>query len=100
MSPTAGSVDVFVTPPGTDLSNIPPSAAALVPGTASAYFEYQPGTYTVRFVPAGTPLAARNTSVSITLAATAFAGGTGRSIVAADRAAGGAPLTAFVLIDR
>lgn len=100
MSPTAGSVDVFVTAAGADLTAATPDAAGLAVGAASAYFTKAPGTYTVRFVPAGTAAAARNGSVTITLAATAFAGGTGRSIVAADNTTGGAPLRAFVLIDR
>jgi hypothetical protein len=100
MSPTAGSVDVFVTAAGANLATATPDVAGLAYQAASAYFAKAPGTYTVRFVPAGTAPAARGTSVTITLAATAFAGGTGRTIVAVDRAQGGAPLTAFVLIDR
>jgi hypothetical protein len=100
MSPTAASVDVFVTAAGADLTGATPDAAGLAVGTASAYFSKAPGTYTVRFVPAGTTPAARNGAVTITLAATAFAGGTGRSIVTADNTTGGAPLRAFVLIDR
>jgi len=100
LSPTAGAVDVFVTASGADLTAATPDAAGLAVGTASAYIVKTPGTYTVRFVPAGTAPASRNTSVSLTLAATAFAGGTGRTIVAADRQQGGAPLQAFVLTDR
>ena len=100
MSPTAGAVDVFVTAAGADLTGATPDAAGLAVGTASVYFVKAPGTYTVRFVPAGTAPAARNGTVSLTLAATAFAGGTARTIVAADRQQGGAPLQAFVLADR
>jgi hypothetical protein len=100
MSPTAGSVDVFVTAAGADLTGLTPDAAGLAPGTVSAYFTKTPGSYTVRFVPAGTAPPARNSSVTLTLASTPFAGGTGRTIVAADRQQGGAPLQAFVLTDR
>jgi hypothetical protein len=38
--------------------------------------------------------------VVVTINNVALAGGTGRTIVIADRAAGGAPLTGFVLSDR
>jgi hypothetical protein len=100
MSPTLGATDVFVTAPGADLSAATPDAANLAYQGASAYFSKAPATYSVRFVPAGTPAGARNASVSLTLANTAFAGGTGRTIVAADRQQGGAPLQAFVLADR
>jgi hypothetical protein len=100
MSPTAGAVDVFVTASGADLTGATPDAAGLAVGAASAYITKAPGTYTVRFVPAGTAPAARNGAVTLTLAATAFAGGTARTVVAADRQQGGAPLQAFVLADR
>lgn len=100
MSPTAGAVDVFVTAAGADLTGATPDAAGLAVGTASAYFVKAPGSYTVRFVPAGTAPAARNGVVSLTLAAATYAGGTARTIVAADRQQGGAPLQAFALADR
>ena len=105
MSPSAGPVDVFVTAPGADLTGATPDAAGLASGAASAYFTRAPATYVVRFVPAGTPAAARNTSVTLTVSNTsttntAFTGGTARSIVAADAAAGGTPLRGFILIDR
>jgi hypothetical protein len=100
MSPTLGASDVFVTAPGADLTTATPDATNLAYQGASAYFSKAPATYSVRFVPAGTAAAARNASVSLTLANTAFAGGTGRTVVAADRQQGGAPLQAFVLSDR
>jgi len=43
---------------------------------------------------------ARNANVTITIAATAFAGGTGKTIVAADNAAGAGAARGFVLSDR
>jgi len=100
MSPTAGAVDVFVTAPNADLSAATPTAAGLAYQSASPYVTFAPGTYQVRAVPAGTLPAARSTSVVVTLNNVALAGGTGRTVIIADRAAGGAPLTGFVLTDR
>ena len=100
MSPTAGSVDVFVTAVGADLSTATPRATGLAYQAASAYFTVSPGTYQVRAVPAGTAPAARAGAVRINLASAAFAGGTGRTIVLADNAPGGLPLRAVVISDR
>ena len=100
MSPSAGAVDVFVTAPNADLSAATPTAAGLAYQAASPYVVFAPGTYQVRAVPAGTLPAARATSVVVTLNNVALAGGTGRTVIIADRAAGGAPLTGFVLTDR
>jgi hypothetical protein len=100
MSPTAGALDVFVTAPNADLSAATPTAANLAYQTASPYVVFAPATYQVRAVPAGTLPAARSTSVVVTLNNVALAGGTGRTVIIADRAAGGAPLTGFVLTDR
>src|SRR5256885_12125500 len=46
--------------PGADLSAATPDATNLASQTASAYFSKAPATYSVRFVPAGTPAGARN----------------------------------------
>ena len=100
MSPSAGAVDVFVTAPNADLSAATPTAAGLAYQAASPYVIFAPGTYQVRAVPAGTLPAARATSVVVTLNNVALAGGTGRTVIITDRAAGGAPLTGFVLTDR
>ena len=98
---TAGAVDAFVTASGADLTPLTPNAANLpITGSASAYFTVAPGTYVVRFVPAGTAPASRNASVTITVPATAFAGGTGRTIVAAENAAGTGAQRGFILSDR
>ncbi|MGZ3331032.1 MAG: DUF4397 domain-containing protein [Gemmatimonadaceae bacterium] len=96
-SPAAGALDVFITAPNADLSAATPIAANPGPGS---YFVLAPGTYQVRAVPAGTLPAARSTSVVLTINNVVLAGGTGRTIVIADRAAGGAPITGFVLTDR
>ncbi len=101
MSPTAGPVDVFVTATGADLATATPRAAALAYQGASVYFDVAPGAYQVRAVPAGTAPANRAASATINLATTgALAGGTGRTIVLADNSTGGAPLRAFIILDR
>jgi hypothetical protein len=103
-SPAAGAIDVFVTAPNADLFAATPTASspgAPDPGNyAVLYAVLAPGTYQVRAVPAGTAPAARSTSVVLTLNNVVLTGGTGRTIVIADRAAGGAPITGFVLSDR
>jgi hypothetical protein len=100
LSPTAGSVDVFITAPGADLAAATPNLTAVAYQGVSTYFTVAPGTYQIRAVPAGTAPANRATSVTINVASVAFTGATGRTIVAADNNVGGAPLRAFVLSDQ
>jgi hypothetical protein len=100
MSPTAGTLDFFVTASGADLSTASPVASGIAYKAASAYFILAPGTYVVRAVPAGTAAASRNGAVVITSAATTVAGATVRTVVAADAATGGLPLRLIVLADR
>jgi hypothetical protein len=100
MAPSAGAMDVFVTAPNADLSAATPAATNLAYQASSPYAVFSPATYQVRAVPAGTAAALRSTNVVVTINGVALAGGTGRTIVIADRAAGGAPLTGFVLSDR
>jgi hypothetical protein len=99
LSPAAGAVDAFLTAAGADLATATPSAT-VAQGAASAYLAVAPATYQLRLVPAGTPAAARAAAVSVTLNGIALAGGTGRTLVVADNAVGGAPARAFVLTDR
>ena len=99
-SSTAGAVDVFLTATGADLSTATPDAAGVAVNGSSAYFTKAPGSYQIRFVPAGTAPAARNAAVSITIAAATYAGGTNRTIVAANNAAGTGAARGFVLSDR
>lgn len=99
LSPTAGAVDVFVTAAGADLTGLTPDATVAAQ-VASAYFTVASGSSVIRFVPAGTPAASRNASVSITIASAAYPGGTGRTIVAAENAAGAGAPRGFVLSDR
>ncbi len=100
MSPTAGAVDVFVTPPNADLSVANTAATNLGFRGASTYVTASPGTYQVRAVPTGTAPGSRASAVTVNLPSTAFAGGMVRTIVIADNATGGAPLRAVVLADR
>jgi hypothetical protein len=100
LSPTAGPVDVFVTAPGADLAAATPAVANLAQRGVSAYLTPAAGTYQVRVVPAGTAPAARAANVAINVASLTLAAGQNRTIVAADRNLGGAPLQAIVLIDR
>jgi hypothetical protein len=100
MSPSAVALDYFVTAPNADLSAATPTVANVAYQGFSSYTVLSPGTYQVRAVPAGTLPAARATSVSVTINNLALAGGTGRTVVTADKAAGGTPIIAFVLTDR
>lgn len=100
LSPTAGSVDVFVTAPGADLAAATPTLTNVAYRGVSGYLTVNAGTYQVRVVPAGTAPASRAANVAINVASLALTGGTGRTIVAADNTTGGAPLRAFVLTDR
>ncbi|MEP7384018.1 MAG: DUF4397 domain-containing protein [Gemmatimonadota bacterium] len=100
LSPTAGAVDVFLTPAGADLAAAAPTAANLAYRSVSTYFTAAPGSYQLRAVPAGTAPARRAANVTINLASLVLGGGTGRTLVAADNNVGGAPLRFFVLADR
>jgi hypothetical protein len=100
MASSAGALDVFITAPNADLSAATPAATNLAYQASSPFAVFAPATYQVRAVPAGTAAALRSTSVVLTINNVALAGGTGRTIVIADRAAGGAPITGFVLSDR
>lgn len=100
LSPTAGPVDVFVTAPGADLAAATPALANVPVRGVSGYLTPAAGTYQVRVVPAGTAPAARAANVAINVPSLALPDGANRTIVAADRSSGGAPLQAFVLVDR
>ena len=103
LSPAAGAVDVFITAPNADLATATPVAANLAAQAASLYFTIPAiSSYQVRAVPAGTAPASRAASVIVTITPTTptLAAGTGHTIVIADRAQGGTPVTAFVLTDQ
>ncbi len=104
MSPTGGAMDFFLTAPSADLSTATPTVANLAYHGESAYVNLPAGTYQIRAVPAGTAAALRSASVVISFTPPAtpapFPAGSGRTIVAADAAAGGSPLRAFLLPDK
>jgi hypothetical protein len=104
MSPTGGAMDFFVTAPSADLSTATPTVANLAYHGESAYVNLAAGTYQIRAVPAGTAPALRSASVVINFTPPAtpapFPAGSARTIVAADAAAGGSPLRAFLLPDK
>lgn len=100
----APAMDFFVTAPGADLSTATPTAANLGYHGESPYVNLAAGTYQIRAVPAGTAPALRSASVVINFTPPAtpapFPAGSARTIVAADAAAGGSPLRAFLLPDK
>jgi hypothetical protein len=100
MAPSGGALDFFVTAAGADLAAATPTAANLAYQGVSPYVAIAGGTYQVRAVPAGTAAAGRAANVVLTINGVVLTAGTGRTVVAADRAAGGAPLAGFVLTDR
>ena len=104
MSPTGGAMDFFVTAPSADLSTATPTAANLAYHGESPYVNLAAGTYQIRAVPAGTAPALRSTSVVINFTPPTtpapFPAGSARTIVAADAAAGGSPLRAFLVSDK
>jgi hypothetical protein len=103
MSPAAGAVDVFITAPNADLSTATPVASNVGSQAVSGYVNIPALTsFQVRAVPAGTAPANRSAAVlvSITPTTVTLAAGSGRTIVIADKAAGGGPPTAFVLTDQ
>lgn len=97
---TGGAVDVFVTAANADLSVATATVSNVASHAGSAYVNVAAGTYQIRTVPAGTAAAARAGAVSLNLTGVVFAGGTGRTILIADRNTGGTPLTGSILPDR
>ena len=57
-SPTAQDVDIFVTAPGTDITTVAPTFAAVPFQAETGYVSLAGGTYTVTVAPAGTTTAA------------------------------------------
>jgi hypothetical protein len=100
MATTGQGYDYFVTAPNADLSTATPAVSNLGNRNASAYLTLAPGTYQIRAVPAGTDPTLRSTSVVLTSANLALAGGTGRTFVTAMNSAGNTPLVGFVLPDK
>lgn len=93
-SPTATSVDVYLTTAAADITTATPAIAALAFRAASSYQSLAAGTYRLRATTAGT----KTVVLDVTLPA--IAAGGGRTILVLDRAQGGTPLTSAVLTDR
>lgn len=89
-----GNVDVYVTAPSADISNLAASASGVAPGKAAKYLEVDAGTYQVRFTNAGAKTVVLDAG-SVTLAA-----GQIRTVAALDADNGGTPLKAVTLQDR
>jgi hypothetical protein len=100
IAPAGGALDVFVTAPNADLSTATPTFATVGVKATSAYANLAPGTYQIRTVPAGTVAASRAAAVSFNMTDVALTGGTGRTILIADKSTGGTPLVGFILPDR
>jgi hypothetical protein len=106
MSPTAGTVDVFITAIGADLSTATPRVTGLAYKATSPYLSITPGAYQIRAVPTGTAPADRPGAVTISLASNAvppplpFTGGAARTVLLLDSPTGGTPLRAVVITDK
>ena len=93
-SPSAPSVDVYVTNATADIATLTPSASAIAFKGASAYIPVAAGATRVRFTTAGTKTVIRDVTIG-TLAAGAI-----RTVILLDAQAGGAPRTSTTLVDR
>jgi hypothetical protein len=93
-SPSAPTVDIYVTAPGASISAIMPTLTAVPFRGYSDYLEVPAGSYQVRVTPTGTK------TVAIDTGALALAAGQIRTGVAVDATGGGAPLGAILVADK
>lgn len=93
-APAAGNVDVYITTPTASLTTETPDASNVAHRAASGYFTLGVGAYRVRLTPTGTK------TVSLDVSIPSLAAGRIRTVVALDKAGGGAPLTSATLADR
>ncbi len=91
-SPTAGTVDIWVTAPGPDLTTTAPTLVGIPVGANTGYLELAPGDYEVNIAPTTTTTAA--ITVQLTVAA-----GDILTAIAKDEVGGGAVSPTPILID-
>ena len=94
-APSAGTVDVYIVAPGTDITTVSPTLPSVAYQAASAYLSVDPGTYEVVVTPAG-----NNTVKAIDVPNFTIEAGQIRSAVALDAPGGGAPFQLLVLSDK
>jgi hypothetical protein len=94
-APTAGSVDVYIVQPGTNITTVSPTLPSVALQAAAAYLSVDPGTYEVVVTPAG-----NNLTIDIDVPNFTVDAGQIRSAVALDAPGGGAPFQLLVLADK
>jgi hypothetical protein len=92
-SPSAGVVDVYVTAPSTDITNVLPTFRNMSYQTFNGYLELPGGSYETTFTIAGTKTILANT------AAVTYAVGNVSTVALADAPTGGAPYQAYDYVD-
>jgi hypothetical protein len=92
-SPSGGTIDVYATAPGADLSTAAPNASNLGFSVASSYLNLAAGTWEIRLTAHGSK------SVEFDSGTLAFNNGQIRTMVALDAPGGGGPLGASILAD-
>ena len=93
-SPSAPTVDIYVTAPGADISASAPTLTAVPFRGYSDYLSVPAGNYQVRVTPTGSK------TVAIDTGALALTAGQIRTGVALDATGGGAPLGAILIADK
>ena len=84
-SPSGGTLDVYITAPGADLTTISPNAANLGFLSASSYLSLAAGSYQIRMTVAGSK------TVEIDTGTVGFSAGQIRTVMALDSPGGGSP---------
>jgi hypothetical protein len=92
-APGAGTVDIYVTPPGADISLETPTLTGVDFGIVSPYLEVPAGEYQVQVTPAGT------LDVVIDSGTLTLSSGEVRTGIAVDAPGGGGPFDALILSD-
>lgn len=93
-APAAGSVDIYITAPGADLTAATPDFSAVPFKALTPYVEVPAGSYQVRITPTGSKAPALDTGTLV------LAAGAVRTAIARDAAGGGTPLGVILLEDR